>query len=183
MRIKLVLFIFTTCFCNFAFSDNLNIQINPLVNYSQQIKQIRKECGALGFPEECKMRLDTLSKEMDTLRRYCQKNYNDYRCDALEKKSTEAVDPLEELCFKDPYASKCVNKRETRRQNALLLAKYCRSRPESSRCKPPAPPKKREPYLVSFCRKSPKAKMCVKYLEEEKLRKDPFYKEDKQNVF
>ena len=164
-------------------AQELDVQINPLVNYNQQIKIIKKECDAAGFPPECKEKLKSLHKEVDKLRRYCARKPNDFRCDALERTNSERVDPIEELCSRDPYASKCVSKREEKRRNVIQLARYCKIRPESSRCKPKPPPRKREPFMVGYCRNNPETKMCVRYLEQERERKDPNYREGRVNTF
>jgi hypothetical protein len=168
---------------NICIAEELKININPLLDYHQQIKDLKKECFNAGFPEECEKRLKTLNDEYAKLTKYCMKNQNDFRCDSISKRRAEQIDPLEELCARDPYATKCVNKRERQKMSILMTAKYCKTRPESSRCKPKPPKKKKEPYLVSFCRNNPEKKMCLKYIEAERLRKDPFYKEDQANLF
>lgn len=172
------LLIATTCI-----AENLNITINPLLNYQQQLKQLKKECDAAGFPDECKVRFEALSKEIDTLKKHCHKNPDDFRCDALERKGIERVDPLEEACGADPYATKCIRKKEVIRFNTLQLARYCKQRPESSRCKAKPLPQKKEPYIITFCKKFPTKKMCVAYNEAERLKKDPYYKSERANTF
>ena len=177
------IFLSVTALASSSFADNLNITINPLLNYHQQLKQLKKECDAAGFPEECKTRFEQMSKEIDTLKKHCHKNPDDFRCDSLEKKSTERKDPLEEACSNDAYSTKCIRKKEEIRFNTLQLAKYCKQRPESSRCKPKPVAQKKEPYIVTFCRKFPSKKMCITYNETERLKKDPYYRSDRANTF
>ena len=166
-----------------SIAEDFKIVTNPLIDYHQQLKDLKRECFQADMPEECKIKIKSLSDEMESLRKHCVANPNDYRCDALERKNTDRVDPYEELCSKDQYASKCVRHRSAIRENAVRMVKYCKERPESSRCKPLPPPKKREPFLVSFCRANPNKKMCVKHFEEERAKKDPYYKEDRANAF
>jgi hypothetical protein len=164
-------------------SEEIKIVINPLINYHQQIKEINKECIAAGMPEECKTRLKGLSDEMEKLRKYCGRNSNDFRCDALDRHNEERASALEDLCNRDPYADKCVRHRSSLRANQLHLVKYCKEKPDSSRCRPNAPPKKKEPFIVKYCKLNPEKRSCVKYYDDERSKKDPYYKEDRKNLF
>lgn len=151
-----------------AVSEPLNIRVNPLLSYKEQIKEIQKECRSAGNPPQCQERIEALQKEEDKLRSHCEKRPHDFRCDALKRNKKDHVDPVEELCSKNPYHDKCVRRRDSRLRNMRHMAQFCRKQPESARCKPKAPPQPKEPYIEKYCKNRTHEKRCQRYSEEKK---------------
>jgi hypothetical protein len=164
-------------------SEGLNIRVNPLLSYKEQIKEIQKECRAAGNPPECEERIQGLQKEEDRLRKHCEKRPNDFRCDALKKKKKEYVDPVEELCSNDPYHDKCVRRREDRMRNMRYMTKFCRTKPDHQRCQPKAAPQPKEPYMDRYCKKREHEKRCQRYAIEKKISSGNNSSGEKDNTF
>jgi hypothetical protein len=164
-------------------SEGLNIQVNPLLSYKEQIKEIQKECRAAGNPPQCEERIQGLQKEEDRLRKHCEKRPNDFRCDSLKKSKKEYIDPVEELCSNDPYHDKCVRRREDRMRNMRYMAQFCRKQPDHQRCQPKAPPQPKEPYMDRYCKKREHEKRCQRYAIEKKRASGNYSSSEKDNTF
>jgi hypothetical protein len=166
-----------------AYSDSLNIRVNPLLSYKEQIKEIQKECRAAGNPPACQERIEALQNEEDRLRKHCERRPNDFRCDALKKQKKEWVDPVEELCSKNPYHDKCVRRRENRIRDMRYLGQFCKKQPDAPRCRPKAPPQPKEPYIERYCKNRAHEKRCQRHAEQKKRESGASSNSGRMNTF
>jgi hypothetical protein len=178
-----IIFVFTLMLVNSVLAEPLNIRVNPLLSYKEQIRDLTKECRIAGNPPECQERIEALQNEEDRLRKYCEKRPNDFRCDSLKKAKKEYVDPVEELCSKNPYHDKCVRRRENRIRDMRYMATFCRKNPDSARCRPKPPPQPKESYIERYCKNRGHEKRCKRYAAEKKNAYGGSSSSERENTF
>lgn len=151
-------------FCtSLAGAQGLNLSVNPLISYPEQLKQLKQDCKALGFPPECDAREKSLNKDIKELSTFCKKNKYDARCQSLKRKPKEYISYSNQYCDENPNSDKCVRKREMKRFQQREKFKYCSKHPDSARCRAKRAQPKKKPYMDIFCEKYPTKPSCIKY--------------------
>lgn len=162
---KYLLFVLTIFTCSSVFAEGLNISVNPLLTYHEQLKQLKQDCGALGFPPICEEKLKSITKEQMQLTEHCKTNFYDKRCQALRKKPKETTDRIDNFCADNPNVPRCQKRKERRRYLQKYLLKYCKIKPNSPRCRPKLAKKKKPSYMEKFCVEHAEEKRCVRFFE------------------
>lgn len=180
---KTLISIFILFSSNLVLSEGLNLSVNPLVSYPEQLKQLKQDCKALGYPPECDAKEKAINKDMQELSRLCAVNKYDARCQSLKKKSYEYVSYLNQYCDDNPNADKCIRKREMKRRQQQELFKYCRTNPDSSRCRPKFRVKKKPPFMDRYCEKHGEENSCKRYFKSSGKRMPGADDEGKNNLF
>jgi hypothetical protein len=162
---RISIFLALISLSSYVSAEVLSMSVNPLITYQEQLKQIRKECRAAGFPPECEKRIADLEKEQEKLQDFCAKNSRDTRCDSIKRKSASNPNAQEEFCSENPDSSQCIRRKERKRMTQRYMLRFCRINPENLRCKPKIAYRKKESYIEKFCKDNPTEKKCVIFFE------------------
>lgn len=168
---------------NFAFAQILNLAVNPLISYPEQIKQLRQDCKALGFPPECEEKEMAINKDIKELNKLCLANKYDPRCQSLKKKSYDYLSEINRFCDDNHNAEKCVRKREEKRRQRQELFKFCKTNAESSRCRTNIAPRKKAPFMDRYCEKHADENSCKRYFKSSGKRMPGSEDDGKNNLF
>lgn len=162
---KALLLIFIIFNASFAGAQGLNLSVNPLISYPEQLKQLQQDCKALGFPAECEARERSLNKDIKELSNFCKKNKFDLRCQSLKRKPKDYISYSNQYCDENPNSEKCIRKREMKRFQQREKFKYCAKKPDSVRCRPRTVKAKKKPYMDTYCEKYATKPTCIKYFK------------------
>lgn len=143
---------------------------NPLISYREQLKTLRRDCAERKYDKDCENIEKKLTDEMEKLKDVCKSNPHDERCGAVMKERKD-INKFQIFCQDNPHAKKCVVRRTRARLREKMKRLFCNKNPDASRCQNSVKDKSRKGFAF-YCKTKPDDRRCKVYLER-KMMKNP----------
>lgn len=163
-----------------AASAQGSINVNPLITYKQQLKELNRDCASNPHHPNCVEMRKRLKNQIDGLRDICRNDPSDERCGAILKEKRNPGWHAEQKCIKNPHSKMCVRRRMRKKWRDKRRRIFCKKNPEAKRCF--AHSRRRPKWnVVTYCKSHPEKMVCKKLDERRRASKPK--KEEPENTF